>query len=771
MDFNDWLKQKNIAEGEPVAIGVEKRPYTDFNSFLESKDKQPKVEPETIKAAAKIQAETPQQPPVDTQRFLQGAGAGGEIPQGTQGEPTAPLEPTPEPFATKGTSLEAPRLDQEALLAAQQFSRDDLIPTIGAMAATGAALAVTAPVSIPAMLAIGSISAFVGGATGEAAEQVLKEKGVIERAPTEAPIKDSYDLASRSVIRGAEEALWQFIPDVIGVAGKKIASKFTTTEVAKQTFIKQANEYALRKGEDEGLLTLGDVVDVGVLDMLEAVASNSFVAGKKLKNKRVAQEAMLSTLKEEAITDIQAPAKAFAGDSTDEAITTFLDANYDEMNSIAEAAIVNIGFRKTQEAQKAVAGAKYKAMGSLMEPQYTVRRQEVIDTGLLDSKGNPLRVVRDVEKVSIKFPVDMRPTRKIADDKYEKLATVIQEKSIKLDPELVELRGALNKTSFSGAVDYLQNMRLKKRSLEAGGGENAKNRIRILGEAIDTLQGSMELSMKKASDAGIQGPDGESLETLWQEANTLWREQTGRFENKFIKGLLKKTDENNGTATKFAQTMLSDEAYMNKVVNILEAEKKGKQLIEKLPELQATRSAVAGALVKEIFSPYDGFKGKYGIPDYDLLNKYGPQLEKIVGKDELKNLNEIADSMAYVTGESRQTLLAFAQTARESGSFVQVIQGAMTGSAMTSVKGAFAVMAIPFMSNKLLTSPTVLKYMADLGNNNLPEFHKRQLRQFILHQIENADDANTVAQSPEMQAKQERNSREYQEYLRQQAVK
>lgn len=752
-DFNQWLTQQNIQPGEPLDTGAGKRPYTDFDSFMAAQQPEAdKLEPATQAQVPKMGA--PQEAPVEpTQAPVQ---------NGQVSDLEQPYSPQPQVETTSagpsqfsggilggiGSAGEAIKPDtQEAV---QNYIRDEGLPTAAGLAG-GLLAASTAPVSVPTLILATAAGAGLGGFAGEYGEQKLKQVGLIEKPVDEMDIKTEQDIMEQAIWRGGEEALWSLVPDAVIVGSKGLFRKMFkpgTEDVVKLALEEVVKKEAAKKGE-EAILTVSDVSDIAAFDMMDALAANS-MAKNVLTEARAKQREQVLSAAQRFLGEQKGPAAQYATNLTDEMISQYVGANFEIMNNHATAALVRRALTNAQELKKNVARAKYNAIGDLMEPDMANQLMVKEATGRLDRKGNPVYRIKNLSNFDASFPVDLRSTRKVAEDQMEIGSRLMGEEAKGtaglLTPELKELIGMADMTDFKAASTKLSQMKNESASLM--GVENAANRKRLLDDAIRQLDNALNDSLAKASEAGIRGPNGETLEELKAAADAVWKEQSDDFGNKFIKEILKHTDPKDGNPAELSRLFLKDDTHALKIV---------KALGEGEPELmEAARNAIKGQVANDIFVPFDKARGRYSSPSYEDLEGRKEALMMLFSKEEYNDMVKLADSLARVNGEDRANILSFAQQARESGQAIQILQDVAQGNnPLPNMQKFFATLGMAFGGGHLMTNKAFIATMKNASDEGLPPYLQRQYMSRVAHQLINYYNSQDASMTAEQRARWE----------------
>ena len=739
--FNDFLeKQKGIEPGQPLDTGAGTQPRTTFKEFLAQQSDQPTVEPETIKAVTKEQpSQKPTVSDIDTpkptDRFLQGAGAGGQLET-----PDRALSETPEELsAGLETSI-------------SNFARDEGLPTVIGTAAAATAgtlmLGATAPVSVPLMLLGTALGGAVGGFAGEVVEQELKMADVIGKPASEADIQTQGDILKQAGWRGLEEGVFSLVPDVLYHGTKVAAQGIFKFGAQSENILKVSLENTIRKEAakrgDAPIRTLTDVTDVAAFEMMDALASNSLMKSRLVHQKAAQTEQVLGAA-ERFIGEQKIEAAEFGLGALDKDIRSYVGAAYENMNAHGVAAITRKALTDAQEVQKSLARAKYSELGDVMEPQIANAPASLVDTGKLDPRGKPIYSIKQPH-INPSFPVDLKGPRAVAEKQMDLAMGLVEEDAQgkafgMLTPEMKELLSFKDVTDFKSASAKLAMMKGESRSLV--GVENAANRKRLLDDAITALDDSLNTSLKAADEAGVRGADGMLPSQMKAEGDAIWKEQSEDFGNRFIKEILTQTDRVNGAPEELAKLFLKDDTHALKIIKALD---QGGDL----ESMDAARSAIKGSVADGIFAPFNPSRGKFSAPAHADLEGRESALKMLFSGQEYDDMVDIANSLSRVHGEDRANILSFAQQARESGAALQLMQDMTTlKDPITNFQKFYSTMLTAFGAGRILTTPGLIKTFKNASDTTLPPYLQRQYMTRFTHTYMNFLMSQEASMSPE----------------------
>lgn len=741
-DFMSQRKKPNLASGttEPLDTGEGTRPRLTFNQFMQQKNKQPQLSQETVKDVT-----------------AQPVGR----PQGTQEAPqVAPQEPTQEEPSmwdtvkdVAGTALTAAvspsafigQYTQEHPEEAMEFATTEGMPTAGAAAALALAPETMGGSVLAAMAYTAGMSA-IGAFTGEALEQTAKLEGVMPLGKEETAPKDGWDVMERSAIRGGQEAAWSMIPDMLvrGVpaswrkllmtGGKGAVDELgNTVDAGKVELTNLMRDYAQKNGLEEGqVLLASDVAEVPLLNMAEAISSNSYITGSKIGAIRGAQEEAIKEKIGETVGQYMEPAKGYVQSTTDEAIRRYIEPNMESMNDFAVAGLIRVGFTKAQEAQKSVARSMYRTIGDSMEVTTMRPVYKEIELPLIGPDGRPLTTMVNTTEEVPAFPVNLRGVKEIAEKRADETLG-------NMDSSVAEMLGFPNETDFTKASNKLIEWNAITRNLEksiaaGSAAEQAPVKLMHYRNASKALEKALNDTVENAHAAGISAPDGRSLRDLKQEADGIWKEQAEDFQNSYILNILKQTKPKSGAPEKLGQMFMKNEMAAKNIMKVLD-DAKGSLQGEALEQVVQAENSIKGSIVQEVFMPFDRTNGQYVAPDVRAIGGKKDVLKRIFGDEGYQELNNLAAVIEEQAGTHTSNYLGFAQRARESGMILEGLKSVTRADFGPVIRDGGATILFAMGAGRILTSPKNLRYAAMVANPRVPISTRIGLGYNLFHQF------------------------------------
>lgn len=753
-DFSDFDWGQKETEEAP------KGAFADFDwsdeTTPELKPTEPTVEPEVVKD---VTAQPVGRPSVDEpmaevsslaekQRIArEGAQQLGlsSYATGDYGAPKGQLDiaraPT-EPMTPEGTE------------AAREFIRTEALPATGAILGLMAA-PYTGGASFLAATALTAGATGIGAGVGEATEQTAKMFGVLGTGEEETAPKDAWDVFERSAWRAGEEAAWSVVPDVLlrglPVAKRKLLTlggkpsvdaTGKTLDIGKASLVKLMKEYAQKEGLDESKVILAsDIANVPLFNASENIAANSYIAGSKVERVRGLQAEAIKGRIEETVGQYMDPALGYVQSTTDDVLARYIEPNLESLNDFGVAGLVNVGFKKAQDAQKSVARSIYKTIGELMDrtTMKTVYRE--VELPITDMYGNPMTTMQNVSVEVDAFPVDLTGVKAIAE---EKLETTL----LRPDATVSDLMGLPDSASYASAADTLIDLKATSRSLDKSTSEDAGVRKLSVDRAIRALEDSLEVTMKSADEAGIVTPDGRSLYELKSDADAIWKEQVEDFQNSYIMNIIKNTNPKNGAPDKLGRLFMQNETASRNIIKVLN-DAKGNLTGDALEQITQAENAIKGSIVQELFMPFDSNTGKYVAPDVSAVTGKAAELKRMFGEDSYKELKELAAIIEEQSGGSASNYLGFAQRARESGMVMTTIKGMSRADFGPLFRDGGSTLAFALGAGRIITKPKNIKYAKMLANPKIPEYTKIGIFQNLMHQYINYQQAIEATATPD----------------------
>lgn len=650
-------------------------------------------------------------------------------------------------------------MSAEGTAAAREFIKEDALPVVGATVGTLMAPA-TGGTSLLMSMGLTAGAAGVGGAIGEGVEQTLKMEGYMPTAQDETRPRDAWDVLERSAVRGGEEAAWALVPDMLfrGVpaatrklllTGAKPAVDVTgkTVDVGRQSLINIMSKHAAKTGGETGdFLLSSDVVNSGLLNAAENVASNSYLTGRVPQVRKVQAEAIMGEVKE-TVEQFTKPAEGYVKENVDGAISAYVGANFDSMNDFAVAGLVNIGFKKAQEAQKSVARSMYRTIDDLMNVTEMKTVYKEVELPLMGADGRPLTTMQVVQQEAPAFPVYLDKVRAIGEERMD----ILGRTGAKIDAQTAELLNLPAESDFKAVGERLIDMKADSRTLGKSGAEGAAKQKLVLDRAIKEIEAAMDDAALRAEQAGITAPDGRSVYELKKDADAIWKEQVEDFQNSYLMNIIKKTHPKNGAPEKLGKLFIQNDTAARNIVKILD-DAKGMLKGEELEQVLQAENAIKGSIVEEIFMPFDDVSGKYVAPDVSVLTKNEAQLKRIFGDDTYKELRNLGAAIEQQSGMGTSNYLGFAQRARESGMMMSTVKAVFdtnTPIVRRLVKELGATGLFALGAGKILTSPRMIRQVLLLNDPKVDMAIKTQIFQSLVHRTYEYQQAIEAGLTPE----------------------
>ncbi|AHK11877.1 hypothetical protein CHOED_017 [Vibrio phage CHOED] len=790
--IDEWLANQGGPSGaskqlstNPLDTGAGKRPYMDIDKWLASNDKEPQISQETLAATSKAPSGEPSGEPKGTagkeasvapSASIMAAGDAieslvpdvqrkQEIAQqaretlASQGVNLSPYVTGGYPTQEMGAAAARPdyaETTKEGQEAAQQFIKEEALPVVGAT--VGALLApVSGGSSILLSSALVAGSAGLGGFTGELIEQTGQYTGVLDpRKSQEAP-KDGWDILERAAWRGGEEAAWSLVPDLFVKGATQGLRKLLThsakpavtvagetVDMGRQSMVNIMKDYAEKHGVDqEKILLTSDVVESGLFNAAENIASNSYITGKVGKVRAVQEEA----LKEEIVGVVEGyttPALNYLKNTDDTAIANFVGSNMDSMNDFGVAGLVNVGFKKAQDAQKAVARSIYKSVGELMEATKMQTVYKEVELPILGPDGRPLTTMQTVTEETPAFPVSLRGVRELAEERMDILART----GDRLDSNTASFLNMPMSTDYSAAAERLVDMKADSRSLARSTAEGSAKQKMLLDQAIAKLEASMDDAMNQATASGITGPDGVPIAELKAQADAIWKEQVEDFQNSYVMNIIKKTHPKNGAPEKLGQLFIQNETAAKNIMKVLD-DAKGNLKGAELEQVIQAENAIKGSIVEQVFMPFDSTSGKYIAPDVTALTTKEEPLRRIFGDEGYDELRKLGAAIERQSGGATSNYLGFAQRARESGMIMTTMKGMARADFGPLIRDGGATVLFALGAGKVLTSPKMLRQVNMILDPKVDPAIKTNIAQWLVHRTYEYQQAVEASMTPD----------------------
>lgn len=762
LSIDDFLSNQQAPKGastQPLDTGEGKRPYMDIDTWLSSKDTEPKISESTVEEVTKKPVGRPAAPASETPT---------QEPQDPATSAYMAMYPQAQmDGAFVGIDNDATRAAREAQVArkitdqpltweaatrhevAAEFAREEGLPIVGGIIGTMLAPA-TGGMSLPMATAVTAGAAGAGAFVGEVTEQTLKYEDIMETGVTETKPRDAWDILGRSTGRGVEEAVFNFVPDVLvrGVTqgarrviltGAKPAEDVTgnTVNLGKEAMLDTMKDYAERKGlELDSVLLTSDIAEQGLLNAAENVASNSYITGRipfinprSIKEIRGVQEEALKEAIQTQVGTYMDPAAGYVKSlDTDHAVHSYIKETFTQMNEFSVAGLIKVGFTNAQEARKSVARSMYRAIGERMEQTEMVSIYKEIELPILGPNGVPLTTMQQTVQEKIAFPVNLKNVRKIAEDRADVLART----NAKLDTSIADLMALPAEADFTAVSDRLILMKSESADLAKSTVEGASNKKRLLDNAIREMEISLDDAAKRATEAGITGPNGESIYDVKRAADGIWKEQVEDFQNTYIANILKETNPLNGAPEKLGRMFIQNETAARDLMKVLD-DAKGSLKGAELESILQAENAIKGSIVEELFIPRDTITGKFVAPDVSSLVSKEKQLRRIFGDESYDELRKLGAALEQQSGKGTSNYLGFAQRARESGMVLTSLRGLMNADLKPIIRDGGSTILFALGAGRLLTSPQMIRQARMLADPTLDEATKTRVAQWLIH--------------------------------------
>lgn len=651
-------------------------------------------------------------------------------------------------------------LSSEGRAAAQEFIREEAMPVVGGTVGTLMAPA-TGGSSLWLAMGLTAGSAGLGAFAGEAVEQKFKQEGFMQTAQGETRPRDAWDILERAAWRGGEEAAWALVPDML-FRGLPTATKRLLTKGAKpavdvtgkvvdrgrSSLQNIMRKYADKHGMDESkVLLTSDIVDQGLLNAAENVTANSYITGKTVTEVRGVQAEAIKEEIQSAVGQYMRPAEGYVKENVDGAIARYVDANFESMNDFAVAGLVNIGFKKAQEAQKSVARSMYNTVGELMEPTKMQTVYKEVELPILGADGRPLTTMQAVQQETPAFPVYLDKVRALGEERMD----ILSRTGARIDAQTAELLNFPAESDFKAVSERLVDMKADSRSLGKSTAEGAAKSKLILDKAIKEIELAMDEAAQRAEQAGVVAPDGRSVYELKKEADAVWKEQVEDFQNSYLLNIIKKTHPKNGAPEKLGKLFIQNDTAARNLMKVLD-DAKGTLKGDELEQVLQAENAIKGSIVEEIFMPFDSTTGKYVAPDVSPLTSKEGELTRIFGKEAYEELRNLGAAIEQQSGMGTSNFLGFAQRARESGMIMTTLRTLLDDDGPTLrriAKDGGSTLLFALGAGKLLTNPQLIRQVSMLNNPQVDEAIKVQIFQSLVHRTYEYQQAIEASLTPE----------------------
>lgn len=751
LDFSDLATTQVAGEQAQAATTQGKRPRLDF-SDLQQQQKQvlddstvdamasapkpeaPQGQPrqkETVSISdtnvpAPINVEPVQTPAQNTERFSQGAGAGGD----------------------QDTSKEV----QGLVTGVNETLRDEGLPTIGAIAGAAAAVAFAPATGGMSLAALGLLGMGVGAGFGEVLEQTGKQAGILPKEQNYKPYETYRELAERAAGRANEEIMWTKVGQVFAKGMSPIAdaisNKFfkvpVNQDATSDSFIRVMTKDAEVTGAKN--MTVADMTDGSMMKMVEEFTTYDVLTkgGAKIREVRAASG---QTLGRNIAQQLEKQTKGLADDVTalaDDAIENWTDAAFDNLNSHGVAALVHTSFKKARQVRQSVVNARYNEINEaarIGKYDVTVNTKAVKDGAL-----NEERLLQ---------------------------AGFEEGKAPSLPKSIKQLTGLSEKASFADSYNTLKRMRSELRDLNSAPKKQTE-KIRMLKDAEVRLETSMKESVDAVSAQGAMMPDGRSFSEVWDEADSLRLGMTKDFDNKIIEKVIKLSADGDVAAKELAGLYLKDKTVASRIMKVLDDPKHLADPDTALT-ISAAKRGIKAEVMKDIFVDFDAVRGIYRAPNHSALQDRGDALKKLFTEDEYTDMVDLSNSLRYMDEKLRSKSMEHFQKSRTMGMALKSV-GAWVGGAATLtavnvgveaqyITGAMgSMMLLSMMGSKALRSPRIMKNLSRMAGPKTDPIVRREAGIYLLHQVENAFSEREKTMTPEYLLRRQQENDDSTEY-------
>lgn len=532
------------------------------------------------------------------------------------------------------------------------------------------------------------IGAGIGGIIGEAYKQVYEHI----RKPGKAP-KTSKEAADKMALAGTEEIVTETLGFGIGRVGTIVANrvlspfaKHITPEgkMAMETLEKYIPKSKITKQKHPGLLPY-QLTEHRGLDILGNIAEGSILGGKK-------------------ITDFKnINLKQTVNDMIDDIASMF--SSKADPDAIAEVIVATA--TKNYDVKVAYTTPIYNAVKNMVRPvTKKVPVKELVDTGLLDAQGKPLMtsVTKMVEKKVGGAQISLKENKDFARSKLDIVKSLKGMEAKNAGDDLI-----YNMMEQKGVIDYetaqVMRSRLISRINEfdvtnktAPGRGIAKKMVELIDKAID--EGLKEFSPKALG--------------MWRWANKEYKEANFRYNNKFIRKLLKKADPNFGAEPEAILKMIVKKGGISALARVKAATDKKTMRLLKGWHFSELMKQSLNEETKELMGSklFGNMTGKAGLGEQALKILYSPE--------EIKSIKNLATTLSVIQAKQREGVgkmwiqLVQASAAAE-------LFGIFGGSSATIKSGSALIVFGPSVISRLFTNPVTAKWFIQ-GYGKLPKY-------------------------------------------------
>lgn len=713
LSFDEWKKRK---EGGPEA-GVpsqamdtpsetvpKKRPRMTFSEWKAQKQDTPQVSQETTKEVAT--AETPQAPQQEPLK-------------GSQGQDVRRFYSDP---TSRAGSLMA-GLPQEITEGADVTTQEEVVPFVkeeGLPIAGGIAATAALPASLSVGLAGWAATAAASGAgstAGEFIEQSLKKFGLLD-APADQPTPKTWgDVAKASIGQGSEDAAITAGTDaLLRLTPKAIRGVFTVG-----SHLRDNNKFMMKVlKEKEGPIMASDVSEGLIINYTNSAVTNSFAkVGRQQKEIVKEQARVLGEAAQEPLTDLIKKSGLSLTEQYEEVALRVLP---DEVAASHLTTVLKDGER----AAKDVAGSLYDALDEVAKsgPTKTVSHTEMRPTGVLDREGNMIEMPTTVTKEMAEHTVDVKGARSVMENEIDELAKDLTSEAAadytQYAKSQLRLFAFNDEISVGGAFNHIKQMSKDARALARSSDEGAATKRMWLLKSMDELMGAMDSTAQRMADMGIQ-INGKDAMTVKREADSLWKEASETFGNRYVTDIVNKAGEVEGHAAALAGSMMQNKQSADAIMNAIELSERSAEKTARYglsENISKTRAAVSAKV-------YENMLARVLVKNEPesavrLLNTPDSRkaLRALMGEETLGLLDTSVRALAESMNHG-MNVGAFTQFARESAAL------STPPLAPEQMSRAIATFSFPRVLAKGLRSEKVVKKLQGLGAES--DFNKRNL--------------------------------------------
>lgn len=544
---------------------------------------------------------------------------------------------------------------------------------------------IVGPLSKPlAAIGAGAVGAFLGGGTGEGAQQIWQELSNNPYAP-----ENWKDSAERILKAGGEEALYDFIGST---AFKTVGGIWKFLRPKEIPGIEAAQKMLSERG---GQLTPAQRTDNAIVGTIENLTEVSW-GGKPLRDVRV--------LNEDAISSY-----------TDDYVKQFTHIAGSELDDVGVGQLFISMIESGQHAHSKTAGTLY---GSLDDIYKTIKSTDVpvtTPTGLVDTSGTIINQTKIIQKVLP--PV---PTNGIKDE----IVNILKIQSEIGNVSLGDYGGRVIKgiseisddgISFAAAQELRSALLSNIRGLSGQVGEGKTKKI--FGDLVSAIDDAIETGAKETKNV--------EFISSWQSANKFWKEGKDALETNILGSLLKKHPEQIGdtifsigsvTKIKDARKALLRAVQYSKGKTSKRSMTKAELREVKLVFSDTWKRMQGGYLTNIIAKVADPETGELSIRALKTFFQKGAKqqrtLKEAFTKKQRDGLEEFVETVS-IAQRRPPGAGAFMVTVGQAGLVMSVYGGGMLATDSTVDFGDVATLTItPYILGKLLVNPRYAKLIS-----------------------------------------------------------